>query len=223
MAVSGSQPDNVGVEVFSQAHRALPWGEPYIYLFLFGVLLVEEAGVPLPVPGDLLLAITGYQVSLGHVSAVFAVLSLLAGACAGSLILFTISGLFGPPLLERLLRFLRIDTRYPDHMRRWLFGHPLRTLGVIIAGRLLPGCRAPTSVLCGTLGVPRWRFMVGTALGASLWIGVLLALGAVLGRSLVKLYSILHLPLSTSLTLAAVVAGLFLAVALWRFLRHRPA
>ena len=132
-------------------------------LFLF--ILLEESGIPLLLPGDALIAASARK-SAGLGSAILVILVAAAAASAGSSILYAIVRRGGMPLLDRYGHFLHLNEKRIAKMEGWLQEHGAVA---IIAGRLIPGLRMPTSVIAGLFAIPYRIFLPATALAAILW------------------------------------------------------
>ena len=145
------------------------------YPGLFFLLLLEEAGVPLPVPGDTLIEFVGVRSRSGQANAALAILLVAAAATLGSSALYWLARRGGRPALARYGRFLHLHEERVDRMearfRRW-------GPWAIVLGRLIPGLRTPTSVMAGLFGVPYRVFAPCTALSALLWTLFYFYLGA---------------------------------------------
>ena len=145
------------------------------YPGLFFLLLLEEAGVPLPLPGDTLIVFVGVRSRSGQANAALAILLVAAAATLGSSALYWLAKRGGRPALARYGRFLHHHEERVDRMearfRRW-------GPWAIVLGRLIPGLRTPTSVMAGLFGVPYRVFAPCTALSALLWTLFYFYLGA---------------------------------------------
>jgi membrane protein DedA with SNARE-associated domain len=134
-------------------------------LFLF--LIVEEAGVPLWfIPGDALVMAAGARPGNTPAMVVLILLAATAGAILGSTALYALVRRSGRPVLARYGRFLHLNEQRIGTVEGWLQRYgPL----AIVAGRLIPGLRTPTTVMAGLFEVPYWIFAPSTALAALLW------------------------------------------------------
>lgn len=145
---------------------------------LFGLLTVEEAGVPIPIPGDIIMIYAGYRVHLGLMLWYEALLAGVLATLIGSCVLYHVGRRGGRPLLIRYGGYLHLDTKRQDRIERWLS----RNGGLaVFLGRLIPGMRCGSSFVAGTFGVPYPTFVVATAASATVWWGTFLIIGSRLG------------------------------------------
>jgi membrane protein DedA with SNARE-associated domain len=120
------------------------------YLAPFLLVTVEEAGIPLPVPGDLVIMYIGYQVSKGVLPYAHAFVLLLLAVLVGSSILYALSARYGQRIVLHFGNYLHLDA------------HKLLTVEekfqqygpwVIILGRHIPGFRIPITIFAGMSGI----------------------------------------------------------------------
>jgi membrane protein DedA with SNARE-associated domain len=146
---------------------------------LLGLLTVEESGVPVPVPGDVVMMYAGYRVHLGLLIWYQALLCGVVATLLGSCILYNVGRRGGRPLLKKYGRFLHLDESRQERIERWLG----RYGGLaVFAGRLIPGMRCGSSFVAGTFGVRFPMFVIATAASATVWWSIFLYLGSQLGR-----------------------------------------
>ena len=136
----------------------------YGYLAIFLLMLVEEAGIPLPLPNEVALMYVGYLAYKGELDANLAALVATLGAASGSAILYTLARRGGRPLLRRYGRFIHLDDEKLDRAEKWVVR--LGALGVLLI-RLTPGLRIATTAITGILRVP-YPVVVAGVVGASL-------------------------------------------------------
>lgn len=185
---------------------------------LFLLLLVEEAGVPLPMPGDVVIMFAGYRASQGLIGVMEAGLAVTIAVQLGSTILYLLSRRLGHSLLFRYGRFVHLDPRKLEKAERWI---QQRGPVMVLVGRLTPGLRTATSIMAGVFEVPFHQFLFYTTLSALIWSVFWLALGYFFGMKLLPLARYLHSPiLYVGLLLALLVAG---AAFLWWRRRRKPA
>jgi membrane protein DedA with SNARE-associated domain len=159
------------------AHLLLSLFGGHEFEALFGLLTIEEAGVPLPVPGDMLVMFAGehHRHSLGYDLAVIAIVT--AAVFAGSSLLYYVARCGGRPLVERLTRYMHVHPRRLERMERWFRRHGPAS---ILAGRLIPGLRVPTTVMAGLSDVPYRVYAPTAAVAALLWAAIYFWLGVVI-------------------------------------------
>jgi membrane-associated protein len=151
-----------------------------LYLGLFVLLVVEEAGVPFPLPGYAVMMFLGFKAQQGEFNPVMLVVVSILAVTIGSCILYTVAHGAGRPLLARLGRFGRAQVERVDRLERWF---ERRGIVVVVAGRLIPNLRNPTSMVAGFIRLPPHAFIPATTVAASIWaVGYFLA-GFALGGS----------------------------------------
>ena len=153
--------------------------EQYQYQALFLLLLVEESGIPLPVPGDGMMMFAGYRASIGRLGIVPAFAAIEAGTLIGATILWCLGRWGGRPIIHRYGRYLHITEQRLDLAERWFVRHGRLS---IVLGRLVPGLRIATSFICGVLGVPFLVYLPYVAIGSSLYVLFFMGLGLGFGR-----------------------------------------
>ena len=163
-----------------------------IILGLAGWMLIEAHGIPF----------TG--VFLWGLVAAF-------GSTLGSSLMYWAARAGGRPMVEKILRWFRIDAqqiqRVESMFQKW-------GLGFVLFGRMVPGVRTLINIPAGMTRMPFWRFVLYTFIGAYLWCTLLLSLGYFLGHEwwLISEY----INLAAPWLLAAAALGLVIAIA-WRW------
>ncbi len=150
------------------------------YLVLFVIILVEEAGLPLPIPGDLLLLFTGSLVAQGALGLVPTLVILAMATLIGTSVLYAVAFRGGRPLLRRYGRWLRLKEERVDRAERWLGNRPISGITLL---RLTPGLRIYSTLVAGLLAVPRARATISFVVSGLVWGGAWLGLGMVLGTN----------------------------------------
>jgi membrane protein DedA with SNARE-associated domain len=206
------------------ADALLAFSRDHLYAALLLLLFIEEAGIPLPVPGDTVILLAGAEVSNGRASAATVVSLVVLATLGGSSVLYWVSRLGGMAVLGRLCRFAHIPEERVEGVGRWLRRH---TGPVIVFGRLTPGFRTVTSIAAGTFGIGYFTFLVYTAISATIWAVLYLALGAAISDFYRTVAA--HLFRPSPLALALLAFALSAAgVAIWQWRRSsrrlpRPA
>jgi len=147
------------------------------YLALFLLLFVEEAGVPLPIPGDVSILVVSTLPNVNYFGVCFFVIT---ATLFGSSILYYISYLFGRPFLDRFGPKIRVTNQRVERFQKWLnkYGGP-----AIILGRLTPGLRTVTSIAAGIFEIPFRTFFVFTGIAAWIWATVYYIVGKLFGHN----------------------------------------
>lgn len=146
-------------------------------VLLCSLLLVEEAGVPLPIPGELTLLAAGLLIGTGAVDPWLFVPLAITCSLAGSLTGYSWARLVGEHGLRAAAEKLHQTERLDKVSAR------LREAGPkdIALSRLMPLLRVNTTLVAGAAGVDRNRFLIGITPVTILWVVVFTALGAVAG------------------------------------------
>src|ERR1700686_4259380 len=187
----------------------------FSYLASYGLLYLEESGVPLPAPGDVFVMYVGAHVPRNLPSWVIAWLGLIGVVVLGAKNLFFISKRFGRRLAEG--RFAEVVHLSPERLKRaeqWF-----RRYGVIaiIFGRHIPGFRIPITVAAGVLKVSYPIFAASVAVSTAIWAGVVIIIGINFGP---RMEAFLRVHRETYWMWAAVVLVMVIVIA---FRVHRAA
>jgi membrane protein DedA with SNARE-associated domain len=183
------------------------------YIIILVIMIVEEAGVPSPLPGDGLLLLTGYLISLGVLDFSASLLTIIAGACAGATILYWVGRRGGRSLVHRYGRLIRVDKRHLDELRRLFSRFGPAGPGV---ARLVPGLRIYSSALAGLAEIPYPVFLLNVVWAALLWAVVFLLLGRGAGTYWQSYTSLSERLGLIAAVLAVVAAGGFVWLRRWR-------
>jgi membrane-associated protein len=154
------------------------------YVGAFVGIFLEEAGVPLPVPGDVFIAALGASGRAGHASYLMSTLVVFAATLSGSALLFELSRRVGHPLLRRVGHRFGFDGDRADRVEVWLTTHGSVTVAL---GRLVPGFRIVLTVAAGALRMRRTTFLVGAAAASVLWATIYYWLGYLLGAGVTQM------------------------------------
>ncbi|NHN55438.1 DedA family protein [Calidifontibacter sp. DB0510] len=172
-------------------HSLGPWFmDPNQLLAQFGgaffwvslAIVFIECGLFFPfLPGDsLLFAIglfsvtdTGFDVPL-----FVSVPALIVAAFAGNVVGYEIGRAVGAPLYERDGRILK--KKYFEQTSAFFDKHGNKAL---VIGRFVPVVRTFITIVAGVSRMDRKRFFTWSAVGAVLWVALVVALGASLGKA----------------------------------------
>lgn len=181
---------------------------------LTGLLLIKEIGVPVPVPGDLLVLGAGAATS-GRPEAVVWLLSILvAGYVGGAIQFLLVRGAMRDPLLALLTR-LGVPRARLDGLASTLQGGGPRAIAI---ARATPGVRVGSIAASGIADLPWSTFLPGFLVGNTVFVGGHFALGYVVGKPALAIAEDLVKPV----VIAAILIGLSLVGAIaWFAIRRR--
>ena len=181
----------------------------YSYLPGFGLLYIEESGIPLPAPGDVFVMFVGIHIPHTVLAWVLAWLGLVTAVTLGATNLFLLSRRFGSRLVHSWIAdYAHLTPERLDKAEAWF-----RRYGVlaIVFGRHIPGFRVPITVAAGTLGVSYRVFAPSVAVSTAIWAGVMLSLGVTIGPRLsVLLVAHSWIYLVWAAIIVAMVGGIYL-------------
>ncbi len=143
----------------------------YSYLGLFLILFIEEAGVFLPIPGDIFIAAIA---ALPRSNYLAVVTTVMIATLLGSTILFFLSRTFGHKLLLKFGKFIRLTPARIKRVEAWFEKYGGTT---IVIGRLIPGLRIVTPFVAGLFEVNYKTFWAYTAIAAFIWANIYFVVG----------------------------------------------
>ena len=169
--------------------------------FLFLLVFLVEAGLPIPIPYDILILAAGWR----EVNFFQILVAVVLGNLAGSTILYYLSLRFGHPILHKGSRFLGVSNKRLKLVEGWFN----RWGGVaIVIARLIPGARFAATVLSGIFSLNYFKvFLPYLFAGSVIWVSIYWFLGFLLGEGTQLLAQILGV---WSILLTVVVLCLFL-------------
>ena len=192
------------------------WAIDIVYFFGYvGVfVLIALSNLHLPVPSQLVLPLAGFLIGQGRLSFTLVLASSTAAAVLVSLVFYFLGLRIGEEGLRRLVgRLERFKLLFESDLDKASEVFEQHGGKAILFGHLVPGVGAFISIPAGIKSMPiRWRFLVYTVLGSTLWNVAFIALGWALGTEwmLVKQYS----SILEYVVLAVIIGGFLLLV--WR-------
>src|SRR5215210_5863586 len=108
------------------------------YVLLFGIIAVEEAGIPLPAPGDLIIAFYGHRANGDPFELIQVILVCAAASTTGTLVPYAIARRFGLPVTHKLAGWVDVDPAKADE---WIERVKRGGFRAVLVGRLIPGLR----------------------------------------------------------------------------------
>jgi membrane protein DedA with SNARE-associated domain/rhodanese-related sulfurtransferase len=159
----------------------------YGYLLLFAWVLVEQLGIPLPATPILLAA--GALSAQGQISFPIALLAALAGSLTSDTAWFLIGRKYGHHVL-RILCKLSMEPTICVRRTQDSFGR--RRQVTLMIAKFVPGLATLAPPVAGQNGMSYAEFLFFDAIGASVWFGILLAVGRLFGDALKRDPSLLN-------------------------------
>jgi membrane-associated protein len=184
----------------------------YGYWAIAGVLLLENAGLPLPGETILLLAsFLAYSEHRLHLSYIIVVA--VVAATLGDNLGFVIGSYGGRPLLDRYGKAFRIAPRNVVRGENIFRRYGAAT---ILVARFIAGMRIIAGPLAGVLRMPWRRFVICNFLGAAVWVTVVSSAGYGFGEHWDEVVSLVR-----GINVALLVAAVLLIVIFRRRANHR--
>ncbi len=187
----------------------------------FGVaaLLVFENATGIT-PSEIILGLAGWMLIYQHqlppamifLGGFYAAL----GSTIGASITYWAARLGGRPMVDKLARWVRIDTAHitsaENQFQRW-------GAGLVLVGRVIPGIRTLVSIPAGLARMPFHTFIAATFIGAYAWCTLLIGAGYILGYE----WALIGTYLKQGLPYLVVAGMIALAVYTWAAYRQRSA
>jgi membrane protein DedA with SNARE-associated domain len=155
--------------------------EPAALLAIVGLILVKEAGVPIPVPGDLIGIGAGVAAGRGELDPGVALIAIVVASIAGGVVQYGLLRSVARPALLRLLGRFGSAERV-DRQTALLRRGGARSVAV---ARSTPGVRIVAIAASALAGIPALAFVSGLAIGNALFITAHFGLGYVVGEPIV--------------------------------------
>jgi membrane protein DedA with SNARE-associated domain len=153
-------------------------------LFLAMVLAIKEAGLPIPVPGDLLVIGAGVAATRGGLPVVAIVVVLIAATVIGGIVQFVlVRGRARNAVLGLLARFGLGPATVERGAARLRSGGATK----IAVARMTPGVRIVTIASSAIAGVATASFLTGLIIGNGVFLTGHFLLGLVVGEPAVRL------------------------------------
>ena len=151
-----------------------------------GLLFVKEAGVPVPVPGDLVVLTAGVAAAGGSIDPVVGLVVIVVAGIAGGIVQFGLVRGPGRALLLGVLRRVGVPSARIDALAARM-GRRGAT-GVAVA-RMTPGVRVVAIAAAAIAAIRFGRFAVGLTIGNAVFVGTHFALGFAVGKPAIALVS----------------------------------
>ena len=198
-------PNMNGVETFLDA---------YGLLAVVGVMLLKEFGVPVPIPGDLIMLGVAGRAAQGRMSPVLAFAAILVPMLVGGCVQYTLARGPGRKFIYRIGRLIGLTQERLDGMM-----DRVRRGGTaaVAIGLTTPGLRIATTPASGLAALPLRIYVPGLIAGSTFFLGWHFAIGYAGGAALAALH------VSTPVLLALGIAVVAFGIAAVLIARRRKA
>ncbi len=188
----------------------------YGVLIVFGIVLVEQFG--LPIPAYPILIVAGALAVDGGVSWELCLLAAVGACLICDLFWFRAGRFYG----KRILRLLCKISLSPDSCVNQTEDR-FRRFGVksLLVSKFIPGFNTIAAPLSGAMGTHTRQFLAFSITGAALWSGTGILLGSMFHDSVDGVLELLSTMGSTALSVVLSLLGLFIVVKYIERRRHR--
>jgi membrane protein DedA with SNARE-associated domain len=180
------------------------------YAVLFGWVLLEQMG--LPIPAAPLLIAAGALARAGKMNLTFAVALAFIAVILADLFWYSLGRYRGGRILKLLCR---ISLEPDSCVRRTENLFIRRGVHALLVAKFVPGLNTAAPSLAGIFRMPLRRFMIFDFLGALFWVATVTSLGLILSDQLEEI------ALRWGGWLIAVLAGSLAAYILWKFIQRQ--
>jgi membrane protein DedA with SNARE-associated domain len=183
------------------------------YALLFGWVLVEQMG--LPIPAIPLLVAAGALAGSGKMDLALAVSLALVAVILADLFWYSLGRYHGGRILKLLCRISLEPDSCVRRTENLFVRHGVYSL---LVAKFVPGLNTAAPSLAGIFRMPVRRFMIFDSLGGFFWVATFAGLGFTLSDQLEQIAA--H-ALRWGGWLVAVLAGSLAAYVLWKFIQRR--
>ena len=152
----------------------------YVGLFL----LLIGGLIGLPIPDEIVLAFSGYQIYLGKMDFALTILVAMTGSFLGMNLSYWIGRRIGPPVIKRIGPFFRLTKEKLARAEGWFFRYGSY---FILFGYFLPGLRHLSAYFSGISKFDYRRFTLLATVGAFIWTMTFIGLGLYFGKKWYKI------------------------------------
>ena len=185
---------------------------------IFVILLIKSIGVPIPIPADVIMLTASARVAQGQLDLGAAFAAILLALVIGGVIQFAVARSAGRKAAYRFGRYMGLTPPRLDASAAVMQKSGPIGIGLAI---VTPGVRSAAVMACGVAGLPLLTFVIGLALGSTLFLTLHFLIGYFGGPLLSGLIQALPLPVLMAVLVALLSSGL----AVWFAIRRcqRPS
>jgi membrane protein DedA with SNARE-associated domain len=136
------------------------WG----YLVIFGAMLLENAGLPLP--GETVTLLGGYAAGSGQLNVLGVMGAAIGGAMLGDNMGYWVGRRLGWDLILKVGRWLGQSPAQLEKLREQFLRHAGKS---VLLGRFVAVLRVVAGPMAGAVGMPYPKFFLCNVVGATLW------------------------------------------------------
>ncbi|HPY08587.1 MAG: DedA family protein [Patescibacteria group bacterium] len=149
-----------------------------------GILMAIESSF-IPMPSEIIVPPAAYLASLGKMNIWLIIIAGVLGSVVGAIFNYVIGYYLGRPLVYKLAahpfaKFLLINPEKIKKAEKYFFDN---ATSATFIGRLIPVIRQLISIPAGFSKMPFGPFVFYTALGSTIWVSILAALGYFIGAN----------------------------------------
>ena len=148
------------------------------FITLFFIVGIEEAGVPLPAPSDLVIMFYGDRARGDPLGLAQVIIVCALASTAGTLVPYALTRKFGDRVAHRFAEWMDVDPVQVDIWEARIAKHGFIA---IFLGRLIPGLRVAMSLVGGTAKVRLHEFSPAVFLAGLIYWSFWTLLGALFG------------------------------------------
>jgi membrane-associated protein len=186
--------------------------DAYGLLAVFGIMLLKEIGIPVPIPSDLIMLGAAARAAQGRFSFVAVFFAILIPMFVGGVAQFLVARGPGRQFIYRVGKYIGLTKERLDRaMETVRKGGPT----AVAVGLTTPGVRIAIVPAAGMADLPLAAFVPGLLVGSAFFLSWHFALGYAGGAAL----ALANLPLPVLIAIA--VAVLILGIIGWLFVRGR--
>lgn len=177
------------------------------------VLLTFLENIFPPIPSELIIPLAGFVAANGTLRLDMVIIAATAGSLAGGWLWYEVGRRVGERRLRKWVEhhgaWLTLSPDDVDRAQQWFQRHGRVA---VLMGRLVPGVRTFVSLPAGFARMPRWAFLLSSALGTALWTIFLAYSGVLLQANYRQVGD--YINAATNVLLVG-----FGALLLWRYVR----
>jgi membrane protein DedA with SNARE-associated domain/rhodanese-related sulfurtransferase len=194
-------------------HQTVEFLLRYGYIVLFGTVLAEQIGLPIPAVPVILAA--GALAGVGTFSLSLALTTVVVAAVASDLVWYQLGRTRGQAVLRVLCRISLEPDSCVRMTRDWF--DKLGNFALVVA-KFVPGLSTAAPPMAGVAKMPLSRFLVADIAGSLIWGAAFLACGFLFSRQIER---VAEFALRMGSWLAVFLAGLLALYIAWKYYQRR--